>query len=280
MNLGSSMRRRRGGPGGERRPDRTSPRAGQFLRSGGWMGIAALGVILAGVGAGYLYATQVVFPEPEVAVADFRDVPDLRSMSIAEVEAALGPEGLVVGRIDSIRHPEIPSGLVFGQTPLPGQLAVEGAPVEVTVSLGPETRPVPDVSRLPAERAVTVLETTGFQVELDSLETILPAGRVVETSPETGEEVELPSTIRVTVSLGPPLVELPILLGMVEERALEVLDSLQLEVGAVDRVYRFGTEPGTVLEQMPEAGEVRQGSRVRLVVGSSSFLRESGDGGR
>ncbi|MEX0843586.1 MAG: PASTA domain-containing protein, partial [Gemmatimonadota bacterium] len=151
MNLGSSMRRRRGGPGGERRPDRMSPRAGQFLRSGGWVGIAALGVILAGAGAGYLYATQIVFPEPEVAVADFRDVPDLRSMSIAEVEAALGLKGLVVGRIDSIRHPELPSGLVFGQTPLPGQLAVEGAPVEVTVSLGPETRPVPDVSRLPAE---------------------------------------------------------------------------------------------------------------------------------
>lgn len=242
--------------------------------------MAALGVIIAGAGGGYLYATQVVFPAPELAVTEFREIPDLRRMSLAEVEATLGPAGFLVGRIDSIRHPEIPAGLVFGQTPLPGQLGVEGAPVEVTVSLGPETRPVPDVSRFPAERAVTVLETTGFQVELDSLETVLPAGRVVETLPMAGEEVVLPSTIRVTVSLGPPLVELPDLLGMMEERALEVLDSLQLEVGEIDRVYRFGSEPGTVLEQAPEPGEeIRQGSRVRLVVGTSSFLREPGEEG-
>lgn len=276
MKLGSSMRRRRGGGGGG--SGKKSGRSQRPLGRGARLLIFGLTAAVVGTGAGYLYATQVAFPAPVSEVDDFRTVPDLRGMTLEEVRTALGALQLETGRVDSIRHPEIEEGTVMGQSPLAGQLAVPGGGVEVTVSLGPERRPIPDVTRLLASRAVTVLETTGFRVEVDSVEADVAAGRVVETQPRAGEEVTLPGLIRVLVSLGPPLVEMPLLVGMQEEQARELLESLGLAVGEVDTAFRFGFNQGQVLEQFPEAGEeIAAGSEVRLVVGRRGFFRDPPD---
>lgn len=279
MKLGSSMRRRRGGGRGGSRKKSGRSRSRRTLGPGGRWLVFGLTVAVVGTGAGYLYATQVAFPAPSAEVGEFRTVPDLRGMTADEARAALAGVQLEAGRVDSIRHPEIEEGTVMGQSPLAGQLAVPGGEVEITVSLGPERRPVPDVTRLLAGRAVTVLETTGFRVEVDSVEADVAAGRVVETQPGAGEEVTLPGLIRVLVSLGPPLVEMPLLVGMQEEQARELLASLGLEVGEVDTAFRFGFNQGQVLEQLPEAGEeIPRGSEVRLVVGRRGFFRDSPGG--
>ncbi len=285
MKLGSSIRRRRGGstpPAGKAKE--TSGKSGRSGkgRSGvartsrlGQMTLLALVVALLGSGGGYLWATQVVFPGGERDAAEFFRVPDLRGMAMSEARQALLGAGLEIGRVDSIQHPQMTEGRVVGQSPLPGQLALPGGPVEFSVSLGPERRPVPDVSRLVAGRAMTVLETTGFQVQVDSVESDLEAGRVVETMPAAGEEVAVPSDVILRVSLGPPLVLIPVLVGMQEEQALAILDSLGLQVGEIQPRFRFGFNQGEVLGQHPEAGEeVPQGSLVRLEVGRRGLFRD------
>lgn len=275
MKLGSSMRRRRGGSGSEARNDRGDP-SDRRLGVGGRLALLGAAALLLGTGVGYVYATHVVFPGPVVEVDEYRTVPDLRGMTLDEAGAALQEARLEVGRVDSIRHPEVDEGRILGQTPLRGQLALPWGGIEVTLSLGPERRPVPDVTRLVASRAVTVLEATGFEVEVDSVEADVTAGRVVETLPAAGEEVTIPAVVHMTVSLGPPLVELPDLVGMQEEQARALLDSLGLEVGEVDTAFRFGFNQGQVLEQSPEAGEeIPRGSAVRLVVGRRGFFRDS-----
>lgn len=269
------MRRRRGGSGSEARTNRGDP-SDRRLGVGGRLALLGAAALLLGTGVGYVYATQVVFPGPVVEVDEYRTVPDLRGMTLDEAGAALQEARLELGRVDSIRHPEVDEGRILGQTPLRGQLALPWGGIEVTLSLGPERRPVPDVTRLVASRAVTVLEATGFEVEVDSVEADVTAGRVVETLPAAGEEVTIPAVVHMTVSLGPPLVELPDLVGMQEEQARALLDSLGLEVGEVDTAFRFGFSQGQVLEQSPEAGEeIPRGSAVRLVVGRRGFFRDS-----
>jgi beta-lactam-binding protein with PASTA domain len=281
MKLGSSMRRRRGRTSGSTRQQKAGSGgswAGSVLAGRGARPLVLAGAaLLLGSGGGYLYATHVMFPGPETTVADFRTVPDLRDMLVDEAAASLGEAGLVLGEVDSIRHPEVEEGRILGQTPLPGQLGLPGGEVEVTMSLGPERRPVPDVSRLLAGRALTVLETTGFEVEVDSVEADLAAGRVVATVPAAGEEVTLPSSIRMTVSLGPPLVEVPDVLGMQEEQARAILEELGLEVGEIETRFRFGFNQGEVLGQTPAAGEeIPRGSVVHLEVGRRGLLRDPG----
>lgn len=280
MKLGSSLRRRRGQSG--KPPSGTNPDGGSgwfsgFSGPGFWL-LVALGAVLLGTGGGYLYATQLVFPVPEREAVDLREVPDLRGLTFEEAILTLEDEGLTAGAVDSIRHPAVAEGRVMGQSPFPGQRALPGGPVEFTLSLGPERRPVPDVSRLIAGRALTVLQTTGFEVEVDSVEAEAPMGRVVRTEPAAGEEVMLPAVVRMSVSLGPPLVELPLLVGMQEEQAVAILDSLGLDVGRLDTRFRFGFNQGEVVDQSPEAGEeVPRGSVVHLEVGRRGLIRDPDD---
>ncbi len=285
MDLGKSLRRRRagsknGGGGAGKKKSRSSSRS----RSGGWpLGrafLVAFVTLLVGMTTGYLYATQVSFPGEEDSVAALLEVPDLRGASEADARESLRERELEVGRVDSIRHPTIPEGQVVGQTPFPGQFAVQGGRVEITVSLGPERRPIPDVTRLRVDRAVTVLQTTGFEVTVDSIDHDDPAGRVVATEPEVGTQATLPSDVRLKVSLGPPLVELPDLVGRQENEARAALEELGLTVGEVETRFQFGFRSGEVLATTPAAGEmIPRGGEVNLEVGTRGFFQDDGEDG-
>ncbi len=276
MELGKSLRRRR--PGGGKKSPPPKKRSGSSGWTGGRHLLVGAVTLLIGGGVGFLYATQVAYPAEDARVGDLVEVPEVRGGPELEAHTLLGERGLEVGRVDSILHPSIPAGEVVGQTPFPGQFALPGGAVELTVSLGPERRPVPDVTRLRADRALTVLQTTGFEVEVDSIDSDEPARRVVGTDPSAGTTTALPASILMQVSLGPPLVEMPDLVGRSEEEARNALEELGLTVGEVQSRFQFGFASGQVLATTPEAGEeVPRGGEVHLVVGTGSFLRDGGE---
>ena len=271
LTLGGSVRRRRGGR--KSRPPADADPGGGVVA---WLRLVAWGVGLA-LGAfllGYGVATLVIFPAPDPP-EDLLEVPDLQGSSVAAAAEALRERGLVVGALDSLRHPSLDSGRVVGQAPLPGQLARPEAVVRLTVSMGPERRAVPDVARLRGDRALRLLEATGFAVTVDSVQSDAPAGSVLEMDPEAGTELPLPGRVELTVSLGPPRVAMPDLLGMSEEAAIDTLGALGLPVAAVDTVFRFGRDRGLVVEQAPPADSLlERGTAVRLSVGRRGGPRE------
>lgn len=270
MRLGGSLRRSRGGgkKSGGRRKKKPGPIASRlsFLRSRSFLWGLFLVAIL-GFWGGYVASTQILFPAPPPS-GDLTRVPDLSGGTLAEASAVLSPVGLVLGKVDSLRHPTIPDGIILGQSPLSGQLSLVGDTVRVAVSLGSEERPVPDVMRLRADRARIVLEATGFEVVVDSVESEIPRGSVVAMDPEAGTEATVPRKIILTVSMGPPMVKMPLLLGLQEEQAMAVVDSMGLVVAEVETRFRFGRDQGLVVEQEPPASTlVERGAAVRLVVG-------------
>lgn len=270
MKLGGSIRRRRGSGRKTRKSGKGTDwgildrlaflGSTRFLL---WLG----GLALLGFGGGYLVSTQLLFPAPPPP-GDVTPVPDLAGEPLSAVAGILEQSGLTLARVDSFRHPSVSQGVVLGQSPLPGQLALVGDSIRVAVSMGPEERPVPDVMRLRGDRAQTVLEAAGFQVVVDSVEAERPRGAVVSMAPEAGTQATIPLEVRITVSLGPPMVEMPLLLGFPEEQAMAVLDSLGLVVSEVETRFRFGRDQGLVVEQEPPAATfLERGSAVRLVVG-------------
>ncbi len=270
MKLGRLMRRRREGP-------RLEGLRFEWLdqAKGHWrLLLLAGGLLVLGTGGGYLYATQVVFPAPE-SEFDFLTVPEVIGMTMADAETFLREQGLQLGGMDSISHPDVPRGTILGQTPLPGQLAVPAGEVGLTLSLGPERRPIPDVTRLRADQALTLLEASGFEVTVDSVESEVREGRVISTFPEGGVSLPLPALVSVSVSLGPPMVTMPLLAGMQEEAARTMLDSLGLTIGEVETRFRFGFNQGEVLEHFPPAdSSIAVGSEVRLVIGRRGFFQQ------
>jgi serine/threonine-protein kinase len=229
--------------------------------------LLAGGLALVGFGGGYLVATRLIFPVPPPP-GGLVPVPDLSGATPETVTDTLAALGLTLQPTDSLNHPTSAPGVVLGQDPLPGQLAIRGDTVRVAISNGPERRPVPDVLRLRADRARTVLEAAGFEVKVDSVDSDLPLGGVLSMTPQPGTEATVPMEISLRVSRGPPMLEMPLLLGLEESQAVALLDSLGLEVGEIETRFRFGRDQGLVVDQDPPARTmVQQGSEVRLVVG-------------
>ncbi len=227
-------------------------------------------LILAGTGltAGYGVSTIWLFPSPESPSA-LQGVPELRGSPMSGALALLADSGLTAGRVDSIRHPAAPAGTVIGQNPLPGRTALTGAEVRVTMSIGPEIRSIPDVTRLRGARAVATLEAGGFLVQVDTIRSDSPAGQIVAIDPLPGTETTMPGSVRLQVSLGPPTFPMPNLLGYGEIEARSLLSALGLSVSEVDRRYSI-LNVNRIFGQNPEPNtDVRSGVRVRLIVGQS-----------
>ncbi len=275
MKLGSSIRRRRRGG----KPRSESIRVGwasvlSYRPSRGTWGVVA-SLLVVGFGLGYMVSTKVLFPVPP-RPRDLFEVPDVRGVDRLAAVEAVQAVGLQLVVVDSFSHPLAVRDEVLGQSPLPGQLSVVGDTVETIVSLGPVRRPVPDVVRLREGQARDVLEASGFLVAVDSLEADLPAGRVVEVLPEPGTEVDLPMEVRIAVSTGPPLVAMPLVLGIEQASAEALLDSAGFVVSEILTRFRFGRDQGRVVEQDPPADSLlAPGSPVRLVVGRRSNTRRN-----
>lgn len=216
---------------------------------------------------GYLISTRLLFPAP-APPRDLLTVPDLTGETLEVARERLESMGLFLTTVDSVHHPGRPFGEIFGQSPLPGQLARPDDTARIAVSLGPQLRSVPDVRRLRGEQARTILEASGFRVTVDSVEAESPKGTVVRMDPTPETEVALPADLALSVSQGPMVVEMPLLLGIPQEEAVARLDSLGLTVSEVEERFRFGAAQGLVVEQEPPAGTVlRRGEEVRLAVG-------------
>ena len=262
MDLGGSIRRRRQslGAAAAGTPEGFKVGAKRF----GQMAV----VMLVAFGLGWGIASQVLFPAPPPPPA-LQGVPDLRGISLDHALVAVADSGLVVSVVDSVRHPTVRSGMVIGQSPLPGRTALPGAEVRVTVSLGSEVRPVPDVTRLRGDRATVVLAASGFAVTVDTVDSRSPAGRVIGVDPPPETELPIPGRVILTVSRGPPPFPMPDLIGVEEEEARRTLAALGLVISEVETRLSL-RNPGEVLDQSPPADSIVElGSAVRLVVGEA-----------
>ncbi len=257
MKLGSSIRRRRVNK--------------RQVSIPGWRGaLTGTVLLLFGLGSGYVFSTKVWFPVqgPEENLLEMTKVRDLDYREAIEEITGLGLNGLVA---DSFRHPTAVYGQILGQHPLPGQLYSPGDTVQMTISLGPIRRAVPDVTRLGLDAALPVLESSGFVAIVDSLDAELPLGQVVELIPEPGTVVDLPMEVRVAISRGPSLLVMPFLRGLEQERGEEILDSLGLVVQEITSIFRFGRDQGRIVDQRPLADSlIEPGSAVSIVVGRRS----------
>ena len=139
----------------------------------------------------------------------------------------------------------------------------------------PEKVTVPDVvSACPSGCNVDVaterLESEGLEVDLKPVPNLAPRDTVLEQDPPPDEEVDEGSTVILTVSSGPAVVEVPDVTGKSEKDATESLDDAGLEVGT-----RLGFSEdipeGRVVATEPAAGtQIQTGTTVTLIISKGS----------
>jgi serine/threonine-protein kinase len=202
--------------------------------------------------------TLTVSSGPEVA-----EVPNVRGMPLQDAERELRDAGLTPGEETWRYSEEVPRGSVIETDPPAGEVRRPDTAVHLAVSKGREVF-VPDVTGASRSSAVAELTAAGFEVEVEeervySGET---AGTVAEQSPRAGASTSAGDTVRLTLSRGPEMIEVPDVRGMSEGEARDVLEAAGFEVD-VNQIFFTGT----VFNQSVHSGDrAPRGSTITIWV--------------
>ncbi|HEX6207747.1 MAG TPA: Stk1 family PASTA domain-containing Ser/Thr kinase [Actinomycetota bacterium] len=132
---------------------------------------------------------------------------------------------------------------------------------------GPEPVTVPDVVGFNRVAAVQTLEEAGLEVEVvRRARDDVPADQVFRQDPEAGTEVDEGSLVRIFVSRGTRMVEVPSVVGLSQEEAQQAIEDAGLTLGFVGQ-EPSEEDPGIVISQDPQPEtEVEEGSAVNIVI--------------
>lgn len=275
--------RRRRGLGRHRSGEPRTETQGTGKGLGMQRAILGTGLVVACLLVGYAIAT--LWLSPASANADdgsIVQVPDVVGEPDAEARRLIEGIGLEYTVRRGLAHREAPEGTVLAQSPLAGQFARPGAPVDVTLSRGPEVHTLPDVAGLSERQAGIVLERLGYDVEIERRADPMAAGRAVETRPAAGTDLAVPSPVVLVVSEGAPIVVIPDMLGMHIDDALQILSEVRLELGSISFDSEAPEAPGRIVGQYPPVGySLRAGDSVELrVAGDPDRVNEGLDSRR
>ena len=184
------------------------------------------------------------------------EVPDLTGSSQTEALNDLQNLGFKVG-IENSAHPNVPSGSVIKTQPTANTLTNPDTLVTIIVSVGPEAYPIPYVVDLETDRAVYVIEESGFLVgqKIEVNDENIPIGFIISQNPMAGKKMGPGSTVDLVISAGPSLIELGDLSKKSLEDATQILETLGLEYETIEE-FSEDIEEGLVAGTIPTAGEV------------------------
>ena len=214
-----------------------------------WM----IGVLIAVTVAGVL-AFQTLFTTSHV-------VPDVAGMQQAEALNVLAPFKWNVV-VTAQRSEGSAAGTVLGTDPEAGADLAEGSTLTMFVSEGEPLATLPDLTGVPEADAIAQLETLGLVpnvVRADNED--IPAGAVISwVVPEqpsiiAGGEVLRGTGIDVTVSNGPAMRDVPLIVGMTLEQAQAALAELRLTLLETPPSKSNAAAQGLIGAQSPPPGE-------------------------
>jgi serine/threonine-protein kinase len=200
-------------------------------------------------------------------------IPDVIGKDVEVAKEVLEDQGLEWD-INSVPS-GAPRNQVVEQDPIPtsrgGGKVEEGSTVTLSVSSGPAIVSVPPVANLTEEEARKRLETAGFQVvAVERFSETVPRGLVIGTEPAAGTQTSTAQPVTLLVSKGSDRVEVPDVVGLNEQAALNALSAAEL-AGTV--VQRDSDEPqGEVVGQSPGPGKlVPRSSQVTIFASTGAI---------
>jgi serine/threonine-protein kinase len=126
-------------------------------------------------------------------------VPSVIGQPIDQATSTLQAAGFAVARqdVDSSQ----PKNTVVGESPSGNSLLASGSTITLSVSKGPKTSAVPDVTSLDLATAVSMLHDSGFKVTITKTDTSDPAqdGIVLSQTPAGGTQAKPHTTVAITI---------------------------------------------------------------------------------
>ena len=184
------------------------------------------------------------------------EIPDLTGSEQAQALEDLQNLGFKVG-IENSADASVPTGSVIRTQPPSNTVINPDSLVTIIVSVGPEAFPIPYVLDIETERAIYVVEESGFILGqlLEVNDESIPRGFVISQNPVAGTKMSPGTKVDLVVSKGPSLIEISDLSRKSPEDAIQILETLGFEYELIEE-YSEDVEIGLVSGTIPEAGEI------------------------
>jgi beta-lactam-binding protein with PASTA domain len=208
-------------------------------------------------------------------------VPNVARMTQEDARSAIASAGLAPDGVASVCSDSAPAGMVAGTIPGVGTLAAPGSSVELVVSSGQCTVPVPNVVGMTQSDAESAIRTAHLAVGTiwwGRSETV-PEGKVISQRPTEGAVVNEGSAVEITISQGPEgsaTITVPNVVGMSQLQAESAITSAGLVVGTITQSQSQTVPAGQVISQNPAAGtKVAPGAAIHLTVSTGTTPPET-----
>jgi serine/threonine-protein kinase len=196
-------------------------------------------------------------------------VPNVVGQPAGRAQAALEADGFRVTRASEAS--ERPVDEVIKQDPTANEQVEEGSEVTITLSAGPDTAKVPDVTGKTVDEASQALIEAGFvprqkAEKNDDVE----EGLVIRTDPAANAEAAVNSTVTIFYSSGPKTIAVPDVRGQSVNDARNTLSGAGFTGTIQERQEASNDIPeGQVIGTEPGAGEqAAANATITLVVSS------------
>lgn len=130
---------------------------------------------------------------------------------------------------------------------------------------------VPDLTGRSQQEGVQALEDLGLRVDIiDEPSPDVPRGTIIRTNPAAGSSLQEGTSVRLTVSSGKEIIEVPDIKEKTPEEARHILDEAGLELDQNVKEEASDTIPqGQIVSQQPTAGsQISKGSKVSITMSS------------
>jgi len=194
------------------------------------------------------------------------EIPDLTGSEQAQALLDLQNLGFRVG-IENAADPIVPAGAVIRTQPTANTVTNPDTLVTIIVSVGPEAFPIPYVLDLETERAIYVIEESGFTIgqTLEVNDDTVPRGFVISQNPVAGTKMGPDSTVDLVISAGPSLIVISDLSRKSPEDAIQILETLGFEYEIIEE-YSENVDVGLVSHTLPGQGEIATLDQVIQVI--------------
>ena len=194
------------------------------------------------------------------------EIPDLTGSDQAQALEDLQNLGFKVG-IENAANSSVPSGSVIQTQPQSNTVVNPDSLVTIIVSVGPEAFPIPYVLDIETDRAIYVVEESGFALGqlLEVNDDNIPRGFIISQNPIAGTKMSPGSTVDLVVSKGPSLIKISDLSRKSPEDAIQILETLGFEYELIEE-YSEDVEIGLVSGTLPEVGEIVAPDQVIQVI--------------
>jgi eukaryotic-like serine/threonine-protein kinase len=196
-------------------------------------------------------------------------LPDLEGFTLEKARSIADRKGWQISIKEERYDSRIPEDVIISQSPESGTDLSRGGTIYVVISRGKPRIEVPDLAGMTAERAMRELERLGLSGTVDKsvFSDRYEKDIVVSQNPAALEIVSPGRKILLIISKGSEKVEVPNLVGKLEEEARKIVLEKGLKISVSERKASDGHPDKSIISQKPVPGSmVEKNSQLEVVI--------------